>query len=639
MAAKIEIIVGANTSQANAALKKTEQQLVSTGKAVQGLDKQMGGNLTKGANQATNALTNFGRIAQDAPFGIIGITNNINPLLESFQRLKVETGSTSAAFKALGAGLMGPAGIGIAVSLATSALTVLAMNGFFRSEKAADAAAEAAKKFKDTVKSIYEDTGQEATRVTALIAVLKNETETRERKLAAIKELNKISPETFNNLKLEGNAVEGLDASYKAYIESLKTVIAAKIKQAQLESAITKLLEAQGTTQTVKQKQILGALKNVGREQENYLKSLGVPDANNPFLQLSKGLEKKQANTIAEITSEVEILTKELTELSKGVDVKIDVDKDGKKKKDVETVISVLNDLQKKLRDITVTGFALSEKTISEKINVIQSAVKKLISDFNLDETNVTIRNLRVKIDSLQAVQELQEKITQEVARPGSTGSGLQITVPANVKLRVTTDELQKSVEKVETDIAPIMESLGNNIGNSLGESIGNALSGNEGFTNLFEGIFKVIASGLKELGKLLIQTGVKMAIAKAALDKIKMNPYLTIAAGVALVALGQAAQNSFNKKKAFARGGFVPGVGNTDSVDAALMPGEFVMRKSAVQAIGSTNLSLLNAGVMPAAAVSPGMQTIQIVGDGMISGENIYVAYKRYEQRRGRNT
>ena len=53
----------------------------------------------KGTNEAAFALTNLGRVAQDAPFGFIGIQNNLNPLLESFQRLKATTGSTGAALK------------------------------------------------------------------------------------------------------------------------------------------------------------------------------------------------------------------------------------------------------------------------------------------------------------------------------------------------------------------------------------------------------------------------------------------------------------------------------------------------------------------------------------------------------------
>lgn len=45
------------------------------------------------------------------------------------------------------------------------------------------------------------------------------------------------------------------------------------------------------------------------------------------------------------------------------------------------------------------------------------------------------------------------------------------------------------------------------------------------------------------------------------------------------------------------ATGGLVPGVGNTDSVSAMLMPGEFVMSKPAVQSIGVDALRAMNSG------------------------------------------
>ena len=69
---------------------------------------------------ATNALTNFSRIAQDAPYGMIGITNNLNPMLESFQRLAATEGGTKKALQSMAAGLTGPAGIGIALAVVSS---------------------------------------------------------------------------------------------------------------------------------------------------------------------------------------------------------------------------------------------------------------------------------------------------------------------------------------------------------------------------------------------------------------------------------------------------------------------------------------------------------------------------------------
>jgi len=86
------------------------------------LSKTASNNVTKGSNQAANALTNLGRVAQDAPFGFIGIQNNLNPLLESFQRLKAESGSTGGALKALAGSLIGPAGLGLALSVGSALL-------------------------------------------------------------------------------------------------------------------------------------------------------------------------------------------------------------------------------------------------------------------------------------------------------------------------------------------------------------------------------------------------------------------------------------------------------------------------------------------------------------------------------------
>jgi TP901 family phage tail tape measure protein len=55
----------------------------------------------------------------------------------------------------------------------------------------------------------------------------------------------------------------------------------------------------------------------------------------------------------------------------------------------------------------------------------------------------------------------------------------------------------------------------------------------------------------------------------------------------------GAAKQN--NRPLGFATGGLVPGQGNSDSVSARLTPGEFVVRKNAVKAIGTQNLHRMN--------------------------------------------
>ena len=57
----------------------------------------------------------------------------------------------------------------------------------------------------------------------------------------------------------------------------------------------------------------------------------------------------------------------------------------------------------------------------------------------------------------------------------------------------------------------------------------------------------------------------------------------------------GGPGMNSGGPVRRFASGGLVPGSGDTDSVDAKLMPGEFVMKKAAVNAIGKDALHRMN--------------------------------------------
>lgn len=110
-----------------------------------------------GVDQASFALLNLGRVAQDAPFGIIGIANNLNPLFESFQRTSAAAGGFTGTLKALGASLLGAGGIGFALSLVTGALSFFALgNRGAKKEseelkKEIDVAAEKQREFESAV--------------------------------------------------------------------------------------------------------------------------------------------------------------------------------------------------------------------------------------------------------------------------------------------------------------------------------------------------------------------------------------------------------------------------------------------------------------------------------------------------------
>ena len=335
------------------------------------------GKTANNTNKATQSLTDLSRIAQDAPYGFNAIANNLNPLVESFGRLKTSTGSTTGALKALAAGLAGPAGIGLAIGVASSLLVKFGDN-LFGAGKAAEKAKSDSDKLKDSINGIFGEVAKEASQVASFVAVLKSETETRQRKLQAIKELQQIQPDIFRGLKLEGDQVVGLTSSYNAYVESLKTVVAAKIKQAQLDQVIEKLLKAQGVTLTDQEQTIV----NFGNEiSKAYGKQIAGSVAGAQYAEKQKKQTQAQTNEIKNLNAEVERLTKDLSELSKGVkldEIKAPKIKKVKQDKPLDLVFQpIIPKLDKELRNPVLEALKRDQKDILTE----SEQIGKLIND------------------------------------------------------------------------------------------------------------------------------------------------------------------------------------------------------------------------------------------------------------------
>lgn len=79
---------------------------------------------------ANRALVNLGRIVQDLPFGFLGISNNISPMLEVFKQLRDETGSTIGALKGMLTSLTGAGGLIFALGSLLPTAFLVAQTGF-----------------------------------------------------------------------------------------------------------------------------------------------------------------------------------------------------------------------------------------------------------------------------------------------------------------------------------------------------------------------------------------------------------------------------------------------------------------------------------------------------------------------------
>ena len=316
---KLQDVIANTTSQRKltSALAALDQQQRAYNQTAALAANKLSG-VSPSANSATAAIGNLSRVVQDAPFGFIGIANNINPLLESFQRLKTTSGSTGGALKALGSSLLGGGGLGLAIAAVTSGIT-LAQVGFDRWFKTTKDAKKSSDELKDSIKGIYNETAKEVSAVNGFVGILNNETETRKRKLEAIKELQAIQPDVFRNLKLEGEAVVGLDSAYANYINNLKTVLAVKIKQAQQEQLIEKLLKAEGVTLTANEKALTDGTKKFQQAFSNDPR-LG-PEAGR-VQKYYKDQENASKSATEKLRKDIDSLQKDIEELSSGVKTK-----------------------------------------------------------------------------------------------------------------------------------------------------------------------------------------------------------------------------------------------------------------------------------------------------------------------------
>ena len=108
--------------------------------------------LTRAQSNYNSVGIDFARIIQDAPFGIIGVGNNITQLAQSFGDLRSKSTSTGAALKtAFGSILSSGNLLILGISAATTALTILSQNGFFKTEKSAKTAKEALDDYRDSL--------------------------------------------------------------------------------------------------------------------------------------------------------------------------------------------------------------------------------------------------------------------------------------------------------------------------------------------------------------------------------------------------------------------------------------------------------------------------------------------------------
>jgi len=449
------------------------------------------------------------------------------------------------------------------LSLGTVWAKIVAKDFIGGLDKVAEAhrkAAEASKEYKKELDSIISSVAKEASRVVELVAVLNSETETRERKLGAIKELNKIAPETFGNLKLEGDAVNGLSAAYLQYIENLKLVISAKLLQADIEKKITKLLELQGLYQTKAQKEALLNFKKFIAERE------ALANSATPGAKLN--IFEREDAELNGLNAEIKELTDRLENITGGIKIKPLIDPDGKSIKAIRSIQDVLDDLKDKQEFISKSNFLINTEKAQANISALKSAFDELLGKFRLSVTNPVIVKLAFEINKAESQQETDALLarTKKVIVERSVGKEIKPKIVVRPKLDIKID---KQLLEFQNLVASTVQSVAVETASSISEALVAVFSGN-GFAipDIFGRLISNVGSQIQNLGKFLIQSGIQIKIAKEAFSKLLANPIAAIAVGIGLVALGALLKAQASKNyKGFAGGSTAIGEGGVFEV------------------------------------------------------------------------
>ena len=341
----LKITITADNQQAVQNIQETVTATNHLGAAMQ--------KLPNSSNSATYALSNLSRVAQDAPYGFIGIANNLNPLLESFQRLSKEAGGSGAALKAMAAGLMGPAGIGLALGAVSSLIVAFGpkianfVNGTNEATKAED-------KFAQSLSDAKAEASETGIRLLAYINITQNASVSDERRTEALKavknELGKVNSAYASTITTVDQARAAVDLYTKAlvaqaitsrYIDEIanKTIALADANKRVLATGREYYKTLEMTTKmsngysdaSIVQAGSISKAKDANLDARNAALSLrsGIIGLNteltntitlaldNPFFKLDKGA-KELAKTTKQVADNVQKIGKEARPLTEG---------------------------------------------------------------------------------------------------------------------------------------------------------------------------------------------------------------------------------------------------------------------------------------------------------------------------------
>ena len=517
--------------------------------------------LTKATSQFNVVGLDFARVIQDAPFGIIGVGNNIQQLAQSFSTLGKAGDSLSSKFKlALGQIFASGNLLILGVSLLTTGLTILAQKGFFNSEKAAKSLSDRLKDYEETLDSVSKATlkgvknseGQ-LQKFKALTTQAQNLNVSDKNRLAAVNELQKQYPEYLGNLTKEQILTGQVGDSY----DILTKQIIANAKAKAFSDEITK---NSSDLRTIEKEQNQTANEILAKRIE--LQNAQAR-SNESGLKVSGQLAATDF-TVLNITGELnDLIQKQTKSISEANKIKqSNLELDGLINQELQNG-AVFTNKNTDARNQNTKALDEWKKKAEEIQRVLDTEAflesREIKFDLNLEKFNKQIQ------DAFAPEKEIKVKIKTDVILDEDIPDELPFIDRLLERLNPKKfTEFEERTAEFATTMLGILDGGLANAFVDLGQSIGEALAtGGNVLSAVGKSLLGSVGNLLGQFGKQLIAFGVAGLSYSKLIKSLFTNPAtaapkagLAIAAGIALVALSGAISSGLKSNSGGSGGG-----------------------------------------------------------------------------------
>jgi hypothetical protein len=551
----------------NAELEQTNQELArlnSLGKSFGGTAVKSFDNLKRSAGAASGAAISFGRIIQDAPFGIIGVANNIQNFGEQFVALGDKSTTAAGKLKLFFSALITPSNLAIlAVSALTAAYQAYAL-GLFDAEEETKEVVSETERFNQVLNNLEKNlsavdsarlkanksAANELAEVELLNSVLTDTSKSENERVIVYNKLLEKYPKIIGNITQEKALTEGLGEAYNLLIASIQerskieaiSGAFAKVQEERILLLVKERKEFLTQNELFKQrndllnKQAEASAKIKAKETKQADRNQALRDYSDTSAALKKlnqennnfsNIASKTNSSLQENSSTLDILKEQYGGLDQALADLSDGEPDKTIKRTTEN-LSLLTDSLTILREQQKNFFG--EDTAKFFRSFDPQAIVGPVQGASMiytENVEAMIQKNKEFEEALNSIGLTSAQVFQAIANGAAEGySSFNEFI---TDLATTQQFFNEAFAVLEAGIENTIGDVAFSIGEALGSG-GDALKSGGG------ALLGGMAAILNQLGQLAIQAGITIEATKQSLKTL--NGPIAIAAGVAMIAL-----------------------------------------------------------------------------------------------------